>query len=93
MIIYDILGYIGTFLIIISLVPQLIKTYREKKVDNISILFPLIQVIAGVCMIPYGIYLKSTQIIVINVGMLCSALILIGQIIYYEKDEMTIDSI
>ena len=93
MIIYDILGYIGTFLIIISLVPQLIKTYREKKVDNISILFPLIQVIAGLCMIPYGIYLKSLQIIVINVGMLCSALILIGQIFYYNVDELVIESI
>ena len=93
MIIYDILGYIGTFLIIISLVPQLIKTYREKRVDNISILFPLIQVIAGLCMIPYGIYLKSLQIIVINVGMLCSALILIGQIFYYNVDELVIESI
>ncbi len=86
MVIFDILGYLGMILIIMSLVPQLVKTYREKKVENISVLFPLTQVVAGLCMIPYGVYLDSIQIIVINLGMLINASVLLIQIYYYRNN-------
>ena len=84
MLFFDILGNIGMILITISLIPQVIKTYKEKKVENISFVFCLSQLVAGGCMIPYGIYLKSIPIIIINIGMTVNQLILLYFIIIFK---------
>ena len=83
--IFDILGNIGMVLITISLIPQVIKTYKEKKADDISIIFSVSQLVAGFCMIPYGIYLNSIPIIVINIGMTVNQLLLMYMILKYGK--------
>ncbi len=83
---YNILGYIGMVLIVSSLIPQLIKTQSRKKVGDISIFFPLLQVIACSCMIPYAIYIKSNQMLVIQIAVGTNSLFLLRQIIMYRRD-------
>lgn len=84
-IIYNILGYFGMSLIIISLIPQLIKTHHRKEVDDISIFFPLLQVIAGCCMIPYAISINSYQVLSIQCAVSTNSIILLYQIVKYKK--------
>lgn len=81
----NILGYIGMSLIVSSLIPQLIKTHRRKEVEDISILFPLLQVMAGCCMIPYAISISSYQVLTIQCAVSTNSLILLYQIISYRK--------
>ncbi len=83
---YNILGYIGMVLIVSSLIPQLIKTQSRKKVGDISIFFPLLQVIACSCMIPYAIYIKSNQMLVIQIAVGTNSLFLLRQIVIYRRD-------
>ncbi len=85
--IYNVLGYIGMSLIIVSLVPQLIKTHQRKQVQDISIFFPLIQITSGCCMIPYAISIKSYQVLTIQCAVSTNSLILLYQILRYRKPE------
>lgn len=83
MLFFDILGNVGMVLITFSLIPQIIKTGKEKEVKNISPVFLLSQWVAGICMIPYGVYLKSIPVIVINSGMLINSSLLIYLFVKY----------
>ena len=85
MLLYDILGYIGMTLIICSLVPQIIKTYKSKKVKDLSIYLPLILLVSSCCMIPYSISIKSYQMFFIQCAMLVNSLILLCQIYKYHE--------
>ena len=95
--IYNLLGYIGMTLIVSSLIPQLIKTSQRKLVDDISIFFPLLQVLAGCCMIPYALSIKSYQVLTIQCSVSTNSLILLYQILKYRtknniKEESESDS-
>jgi len=48
----NILGYVGGFFLTINMIPQIYKTYKEKKADNISLLFLLLNFI--------GLFLNMT---------------------------------
>mgnify|MGYP001223225057 CR=1 FL=1 len=48
----NILGYLGGFFLTINMIPQIYKTYREKRADNISLLFLLLNFI--------GLFLNMT---------------------------------
>lgn len=50
----EILGYVGGFFLTINMIPQIIKTYKEKKVDNISFLFLLLNFIGLGCNMIYS---------------------------------------
>lgn len=50
----EILGYVGGFFLTINMIPQIIKTYKEKKVDNISFLFLLLNFIGLGCNMTYS---------------------------------------
>lgn len=91
MLFFDVLGNIGMILITISLIPQVIKTYKDKEVENISLVFCLSQLVAGGCMVPYGIYLKSIPIIIINIGMTVNQLILLYFIITFKRKNIELE--
>lgn len=64
--IQDVIGYIAGVFILLSIIPQIIKSYKTKSVKDISILM-LISLIAGTLFwIAYGIMAQGMPIIVLN---------------------------
>ena len=62
----DIIGYLGGIFILISIIPQIIKSYKTKSVKDISMLM-LISILIGTAFwIVYGILTKGMPVIVLN---------------------------
>ena len=77
----DIVGYIGGFFLIITLLPQLVKTYKTKSVEDISPFFVILALITSVFYLVYGIILQTTPMIVANIILLIQNLLLL----YFKK--------
>ena len=82
----DVFGYLGAFFLTISLLPQLYKTYQEKKMEDISKGFLGIQVLTCICFLTYGILLEELPLIIANVIVFSQTLILIYFKIIYRKN-------
>ena len=73
MIYIDIIGYIGTVILGITLIPQVYKTYNEKRADNLSGIYLYLQIIANLLFISYAYFIKSLPVIICNGIVLCFA--------------------
>ena len=69
----DIIGYIGTIILGITLIPQVYKTYSEKKAEHLSGIYLYLQILANVLFIVYAYYIKSFPIIICNSLVFCFA--------------------
>ena len=59
-------GYLGGIFIMISFVPQVIKSYKTKSVDDLSIMMILATLIGTIFWISYGFFIKGRPVIVMN---------------------------
>ena len=84
----DIIGYIGTGFLGVTLIPQVVHTYRTKKVDDLSLPYILLQLTSNMIYIYYGYLIRAIPIIVCNglVGLLSTGL-LFAKIKFTEKTE------
>jgi MtN3 and saliva related transmembrane protein len=62
----DIIGFLAGILISVSIVPQIVKSLRTKKVADISLLMLLILVAGEFLWIIYGIAISSNPIIAMD---------------------------
>ncbi len=62
----DIIGYLAGFLIMISLIPQLIKTYKTKKTKDISLTMLIIVSLGTGLWAIYGFLLNSYPMIIMT---------------------------
>jgi len=62
----EIIGYIGALFLTITLIPQLLLSYKTKKVEDISFGFIGLQMLTCVFFLTYGILLKSTPLMLAN---------------------------
>ena len=65
--IQDIMGYIAGVFILLSIVPQIIKSYKTKSVKDISILMLISLIIGTLFWIVYGVMVQGMPIIVLNI--------------------------
>ena len=79
-------GYFAAFLTTAAFLPQLIKTIKTKKADDVS-LITLVMFICGLCSwIIYGYQISSTPIMTANlITFLLNFLILISKVSYSKK--------
>ena len=82
----DIFGYFAAILTTLAFLPQLIKTLKTKKADDVS-LTTLIMFILGVLFwIIYGFKISSTPILIANlITLILNLLILISKI-YFKNN-------
>ncbi len=71
---YDIIGYLAAFFSTISLLPQIIKLYRERSARAISVIMYSLYSIGTVLWLLYGILLNSVPLIITEVITLIFAL-------------------
>ena len=66
MVLQDIIGYVAGFFIVVSIIPQIIKSYKTKSVKDISLLMPVSIIIGTVLWLIYGFMANSMPIILLN---------------------------
>ena len=82
----DILGFIAGICVTISVIPQIIKVIKTKRVKDISLLTFSLLTFGIALWVIYGVLKKDIPIIIANGISLCLNLIMIYFIIYYEKE-------
>jgi uncharacterized protein with PQ loop repeat len=70
-------GYIGSCMIGIMFIPQVLKTIKTNKTDDLSIIFLLMNTIAVLIMIPYSIHFNLIPIMIANSSVgICNSILL-----------------
>ena len=68
------LGYVGTAILGVTLLPQVFKTFREKKANDLSLSYLVLQLFANVLFIGYGYFISSIPVIISNgIVSICSS--------------------
>ena len=81
----EIFGYIAAVLTTAAFLPQLIKTLKTKKADDVSLITLIMFIIGVLCWIIYGYKISSIPILIANlITLILNFLILISKI-YFSK--------
>ena len=84
--IIDILGLFAGTCVTISVIPQIVKVWKTKKVQQISLLNYSILTFGIAVWIVYGVLKNDLPIIITNSVSLSLNLVMVYFIIYYEKE-------
>ena len=78
-----IIGYTGGTLLNITFIPQIYKTYKTQRTDDISIYFMILQMITSIFCLTYSILLEENPLIISNSILFVELLLLlIGKILF-----------
>ena len=84
--IIDTLGFIGTAILGITMLPQVYKTFKEKKVNDISLSYLVLQWIANILFLVYGYFIESLPVVISNgIVLICSSSLIYAK--YAYKDD------
>ena len=78
-------GYLAAILTTAAFVPQLIKTIRTKKADDVSLVTLIMFIIGLMSWIIYGYKISSTPILIANSITLVLNLLIVISKLYYSK--------
>jgi len=81
----DIIGYIGSFLISIIFIPQIIHIYKTSEVSAISYSTQIISVLSAIFMLIYGYLINSLPIILCNIVVGLTSFIVCCMKYYYTN--------
>lgn len=82
----DIMGLLAGFCVTVSVIPQIIKVWKTKKVKQISLLTFSVLTFGIAIWVVYGILKNDFPIIITNSISLFLNLIMVYFLIYYEKE-------
>ena len=81
----DIFGYFAAILTTVAFLPQLIKTLKTKKADDVSLTTLILFIVGVLSWIIYGYKISSTPILIANlITLILNLLILISKV-YFSK--------
>ncbi len=81
----EIIGYLGGIFIMISFIPQLIRSYKTKSVEDISLGMVIATIIGTMFWIIYGVLIGGMPIIVMNIIFIITVFYQLYLKIRYEK--------
>lgn len=81
----DYIGYAGAFFTAVNFLPQVIKAYKTKNVDDLSTLTLLLILMGQTIWIFYGIAKNLLPVIISNACLLTLAIILFILKFYYQR--------
>lgn len=85
---YDYVGYIGSLLISINLIPQIYHIYKIKNAKSISVVSFILNIISSILMIIYGLLINKIPIIISNsMVFIFSIIMLFLKHLYKEENE------
>jgi MtN3 and saliva related transmembrane protein len=68
----DYVGLVASVLLSISVVPQVVKSWRTKQVEDISLMMILLFLLGFAMWVAYGLLVKETPIVLLNAVSLVS---------------------
>ena len=74
---HELIGYLGGIGVSLMLIPQVVKTYQQKSVEGISIMFLFLNLLTGTSFITYGLLEDIHPMIFSNIISIFCSLILI----------------
>ena len=80
----EIIGYLATFFLVITLIPQIYHSIKTKKVDDISYIFITLQIITCILFLIYGIMIYKNPLIVANSIVLFQVILFLGLKLKYS---------
>ena len=89
----DIVGYTGTGLLAITLLPQVLKTFKNKRAGDISWTYLVLQIMSNICFILYGILIRSIPIMASTCIVCVSSLMLVYAKMRFRHDYAEIDTL
>ena len=63
----EIIGYLGGIFIMVSFVPQVIKSYKTKSVKDLSLWMIIATLVGTIFWIIYGYFINSMPVLVMNI--------------------------
>jgi MtN3 and saliva related transmembrane protein len=81
----DALAFLAGLLINLSQVPQLVKTWRTRNVDGVSLWLYFIYAIAICLWLSYAMAIGNTPMILANFISLVMAFAMLGMILFYRR--------
>ena len=87
---WEIIGAVAATLTTFGFVPQIVKIYRTKSVEDVSLIM-LVQYCIGLFLwMLYGIYLKNNILIISNLVSFSTLLVAVGLYLKYRKNHAQI---
>ena len=83
----EIFGYVAAILTTLAFLPQLIKTLKTKKADDVSLITLIMFIIGVLCWIIYGYKISSIPILLANLITLFLNLLILISKIYFSKNQ------
>jgi len=81
-----ILAIIASIMVLAGWLPQIVKGYKTKKLDDISAYLMILIASGGVLWLVYGFEINDLYIIGVNVGIIILTMITLGLKIKYKKN-------
>ena len=81
----DLMGYLGGIFLMISFLPQVIKTWKSKEADQISLFLLLLTLFSGIFYNIYAFMLDLVPVIVMNSIFIVLVLIQLVLTLRYRK--------
>jgi MtN3 and saliva related transmembrane protein len=83
----QILGFIAGLFTTFSVIPQIIKIFRNKSARDISVIFSLMFVVGGLLWLSYGIVDRLVPVILWNtIGVTLNAIMLFAKLRFTNKE-------
>lgn len=82
----DIIGYLAGILTLLNMIPQLFKTYKHKRAQDVSYLMVVTYVLSMLMWVIYAIYINSWPIIITNSVAGILGIIQLSLMINYRKN-------
>jgi len=86
-VIVDVFSAVALGTTLIGLLPQIYKTYKTKSAEDLSMLMLANYVLSSMSWIGYGVCVSDSTVIAANVMCGTTAVILIVQKIYYDRQD------
>ena len=80
------LGVLAGFLTTVGFIPQIIKGYRTKHMDDVSLLMPLVLGAGMLLWLLYGVSLENLPIVLWNAIAFSLNMVVVGLKLRYERD-------
>ena len=81
-----ILAIIASIIVLAAWLPQIVKGYKTKKLDDVSAYLMILIATGGMLLLVYGFEINDLYIIGVNVGIIILTMITLGLKIRYKKN-------
>jgi MtN3 and saliva related transmembrane protein len=83
----DIIAILATVVVVSANIPQIIKGYKTKSLEDVSMLFLIVLFSGVVLWLIYGVLINEPTFIISNSVILVSIIVLISMKIHYTKKQ------